>query len=119
MRTIIEYLSGQFDEELRVLVAEARGWTTAENQGAAGGFIPKHAGNSYYDEIGGTHEHAILNACPPFSTSLDACRELLADLTETEERKFDNQLVAYCGFTWKATARQISVAYLIVKQVLK
>lgn len=131
MKTIQEYLSGNFDEELNVIVAEARGWKRWE-QNDTGGWT-----NDDGDE---------LDAPPPFSTSLDACRELLTDLTEEEGLRFGSALAdilqslpsdisnlsaltrattqpSASSIIWHLlkviTARQICVAYLIVRGILK
>ena len=126
MRTRSEYLSGEYNEELRALVAEARGYSKCEND-------PDHP-----EDIEGWtgYKDGVLVLAPPFSTSLDACRELLMDLTEEKRRKFVQVLyqliqpdhvvrgwwkanVNEIWLLFNATARQICVAYLIVKGILK
>jgi len=115
MKTIPEYLSGQFDEELRVLVMDTL------DPGA-------------WPEI--THDRTVIIS-EPFSTSLDACRELLEDLTEMETDDFviHLSLILFGGpvnsTAWwdlechealtllRATAQQICVAFLIAKGILK
>lgn len=120
MKTIPEYLTGQFDEELRLLVAEARGWQDCFN----GYGVTKRY-------IGTPSKCEVRVPLPPFSTSLDACRELLSDLTDIEWPKFVNKLgfvihgtkacwqTELCKSLICATARQLCVAYLITKGILK
>jgi len=109
MKTIPEYLSGNFDEELRVLVAEARGWKN---------------GFGYWKRPDGGYA----SDCPKFSTSRDVCEELLVDLTDEEWNKFTLQLEAWvyvgksvelCKSMLLVTARQICVAFLVVKSIIK
>lgn len=116
MKTIPEYLSGQFDVELCVLVAEARGWQRIE------------VGEGYKPGIlsGRLTDLAWRDPLPPFSTSLDACRELLVDLQRSQKHKMCQLIGAWINSTNNleedvliATSRQICVAYLIVKNVLK
>ena len=118
--TIPYLLSGtpESDEALRVLVAEARGWRRNKIFDKA-------------DQKAWAHPDGHLDwqyNLPPFSTSLDATRELLEDLTEEElEGPFSEALHAMIPEAlwqnWKypllATARKISVAWLIVKGFLK
>lgn len=120
MRTIEEYLSGQHDEELDALTAETLGWT----ESTFGGWWVDPSGTS--------------PAIPPaFSTSRDACQPFLAGLTDEEWSKFDDVLIRVLesdgilpwphkergalGFAviyLQVTARQICVAYLLVKGVM-
>lgn len=119
MKTIQEYLSGEYDEELRVLVAETRGWKRKEFTVVGHGSYFEWTKDDIY----------FLELPPPYSTSRDACEELLADLTEEEQLRFCDVLKsivpkpAILDFElWeflRATARQICVAYLIIKKILK
>lgn len=127
MKPIPEYLSGSHDSELRVLVAEARGWTNVSLGVTQRG---EHSLTVY----GISRFDTCRMPVPPFELSRDACEELLAELTEEEKDNFAVQLAniileRYIGW-WdlecheaflflRATARQICVAYLIVKGVLK
>jgi len=124
MKTIQEYLSGHFDEELRVAVAEARGWIHKNDPS-------KTRADEWW-------------LLPPYSTSRDACEGLLADLTLEEGIKLVQKLVGFLDdihadgevsplvcmsdvsspveITFRvllAAPRQICVAYLIVKGVLR
>jgi uncharacterized protein YbdZ (MbtH family) len=146
-KTIQEYLSGKHNEEVDVLVAENRGWTIWN------GYIKAPGGGS----ISGQHRSRamsikeapadlirdLLKELTPYSTSLDATRELLAELTEKRDRaKFlialdqivqgkDVDLrVITIGIHWEitdedlwilfcATPLQISVAFLLVKGIIK
>jgi hypothetical protein len=121
MKTITEYLSGEHDQELRVLIAEARGLNNPRIQ-------------KWWDEsLHAMYNHPTEGTChiPPYPTSRDACEALLAELTEEQEQfSFLRQLEWVVGETTgvypvdnfallRTTARQICVAYLIVIGVLK
>lgn len=126
MKTITEYLSGNFNDELRVLVAEARGWKHVRLCHTAEG-----AENGYWGLRPGFIHKENEERLPPYPTSRDACEELLADLTAHEWPKFIDQLgictighkpcwqTELCRALIRASARQICVAYLIVKGVIK
>lgn len=126
MKTIPEYLTGQFDEELNMLVAEAKyGWTDFDNL-----TIANHPDDHARYLCGSGHKEDGWNRVHPFSTSLDACHEFLEDLTKEEWFNFRDELdnvtcdpnADYRNREQRficATARQICVAYLIVKGVLK
>ncbi len=125
MKTIEEYSSGKFDEELNVLVAEARGWKFTEGFNVPSlSFSGARASADCWIKPDGNAGHGIFEP-PLFSTSLDACRELLADLTVGELYEVVTQIslwdmeVSSAVAVLRATARQICVAYLIVKGVLK
>lgn len=120
MQTIEYYLSGtpESDEALRVLVAEARGWKT------------KVVVRFFYDVTIWIRPDGVYcqsdnsDELPPFSTSLDATRELLADCSNDEVRDIGNIIDGWSSGMLRvilllATARQISVAWLIVKGFLK
>lgn len=139
MKTIPEYLSGSHDSELRVLVAETRGWIRQpcpDILGFCKWFRPDGTLHKYYkqDFDGPWYEsphptHRLDEVpfeLPPYPTSRDACEELLADLTDPELRRAGLLIIKwrtdYAGSIvaiLRATARQICVAYLIVKGVLK
>ena len=128
--TIAEYLSGEHDEELRVLVAEARGQKTRIAAGGelwSEGTVP-WKGKCFCKEKDGVLIEEYFGPTPFYSTSLDACRELLADLTESEWLKFVDCLSGLIKDTrsfyamakqmLNATPTQICIAYLLTKGVL-
>lgn len=122
--TIAEYLSGEHDEELRVLVAETTGKfpmqvTSGENGCYKTWCYTKHKDNG------------MLFNLPKYSTSRGDCEELLADLSEPEWRTFlESICLILSGFReltnsfqgireiFSATPRQICIAYLLTKGVL-
>lgn len=136
LKSISEYLnpSGVNDEELRVLIAETRGWTEIEPYEKRGHMTNLEGKGIIVgtDPTGNKRQHVNR-----WETSLDACRELLEDLTEEEWSRMSDALGEILGLdagqsAWwqagpiecaqaflRATARQIGVAYLIVKGVLK
>jgi len=130
VRTITEYLSGNFDEELRVLVAPFVGWKEIERCGRSS-MRPNCNGAEWRGTKDARYGEQTFYLIPRYTTSLDACRELLADLTEGEQYSFLRALRIVTGVNSSsvlecdlflmvtATARQICVAYLIVKGVLK
>lgn len=135
MKTVKEYLSGEHDEELRVLVAETKGWDDCCLDNPMGS--PKIGPNGLPP---GTPKNVEVwnyrRLIPHYPTSLDACRELLEDLTDEEWDNFIDALglvtktavmqlrfirIRYHNIRdlLSAGARQICVAWLIVKGVMK
>lgn len=119
MKTIEEYLSDQHDEELNVLVAETQGWTLLEPE--------VHPAITYHWAYPPGVKTGNRSLIPLFSTSHDACRELLGGLTEDELIQASNLILkwadaktdqTFVAALLRATARQICVAWLIVKGVL-
>jgi len=104
VKKISEYLSGDHDEELNVLVAEV---LKREPK-----WIGAVAGNRWLEPM------------PKFSISLDACCELLVDLTVEELCKVVTQIslwdmeVSSAVAVLRMTARKLCIAYLIIKGVI-
>lgn len=127
-------MSGEFDDELRIVAAKALGWKKWQDQEKLilGGDGPDYLWTAPND-IAMRGEDKI----PPYSTSRDACGELLLDLVKEEKESFSGWLLNIClgsqkgKLGWwelseqevfillRATARQICVAYLLAKGTLK
>ena len=128
MKTITEYLSGKHDQELRVLVAETRGWM--KHPCVKDVWRSPEQCKKNVELLGTVVGPWTPELEPPSSwtTSLDACHEFLEDLTEEEWGQLHYWLgyIFYCTERQPARVkdlmtahpRQICVAWLLAKGVL-
>jgi hypothetical protein len=124
MRTIEEYLSGNYDQELSCAVALERNWFFHDDCWHRPGKQVDRAGNEVpFRDIRSYGE----SNDPLFAISRDSCEELLADLTDHEMWLVSGLITNWTSAPGvhsytrllRATARQICVAYLITKNILQ